>query len=106
MRVIVGLLALLLAGCGGGASIDLDAGACSVPIIYDASCAKCMETSCCAQIMACAPDTQCQTFLACGSHCSMDQSCLFNCIPNGSSTTPSNMLLSCVAANCRMVCGG
>ncbi len=68
-----------------------------------ASCASCIQSSCCSVTQACANDSACTQIIACVQGCNQNTTCEDNCItsaPSNAQTEISN------ASNCWATCNG
>lgn len=73
----------------------------------DPVCQVCLETGCCAQLVACSDDPQCVGLLGCEVSCPMaDQACIDECMAaNSAGQPPYDALYTCIEAVCGTDCG-
>jgi hypothetical protein len=109
MRALrIALLCAAIAACGSCRNVlgiddrEVTANKCG-DLKVPATCADCLERRCCAEGLACASDSQCDSALRCEAGCS-DSACRAECDAK-LYTKARGALVACRAASCAAECG-
>jgi hypothetical protein len=92
-------------GSGGtGGSSGGDGNACSGATV-EGDCGKCLQTSCCDDLLACQNDSDCLTLTDCVGNCS-DDGCVQTCADSASSSSVDlyNTFIDCASNSCESEC--
>jgi hypothetical protein len=91
-------------GAGGNGGNGGGAPACGITYDSRPACETCVENSCCSELMACGPGTDCNAFIACANACPMTngQTCVQTCQTNHASGVMAfQAVTQCYDQNCR-----
>lgn len=69
-----------------------------------AECDACLEMACCAPILACTADAECDQVLRCIGACSDPDVCPGRCFGNGNPPVLFDAVFQCVFGDCLNVC--